>query len=311
MEAWRDARIATVAAARGFRAAGRSATAAVGRALRRAFGARWGAWAGPALVGASLLAAAAAFPPTREAAVGVWTGVRDGLAAQPEHRIRYVEVAGRQRLSLQTIAEAAAPTASAASTLAFDVDAARARVEALGWVRRAAVTVLPPHTLSVVVEERRAAARWRVGGDLFLIDRSGAVIAPLRAAEPRVDDTADIATASVVSAAFDAAEPLEEWAATPLVLGRGAERALGEALALERRLRAAGLRSVGWSRVARRRWDLHLLAGPVVALPEEDPAAALDRLALWVRETDLLSHGFALIDLRDSGAPIGRYGADD
>ena len=60
--------------------------------------------------------------------------------------------------------------------LEFDPDAARARIEQLGWVRSAMVSRQLPDGIHVEVTERRPFALWQSANRLSLIDREGAVI---------------------------------------------------------------------------------------------------------------------------------------
>lgn len=270
------------------------------RGVSAALEARWGRLAAPLFALAIAVASVAALPPARQAASDLWDGLRAGVAEQPEHRILRVAIRGALRVDDDALIAAALPDGAGVSALAFDLDAARDRIEALGWVRRAAVSIRPPQTLVIAIDEQVPAARWRFAGDLVLIDAEGRRIT-------RLDEPGDLATATVGPDAAEAAlSDARRWSALPLVLGPGAGAALGEAIALDRRLGAAGLRAVGWSRVAGRRWNLHLFAGPLILLPEEDPHAALDMAIDWIRNAGLLEHDFERVDLRLPDAPTAR-----
>jgi hypothetical protein len=55
----------------------------------------------------------------------------------------------------------------------LDIDAARARVEALPWVKQATLTKLFPDTLDIAVVEREPFALWQYAGVVRLIDDEG------------------------------------------------------------------------------------------------------------------------------------------
>ncbi len=69
--------------------------------------------------------------------------------------------------------------------LDFDTDAAKARLEAVPWIRHAQVMRLLPSTLQVVVEERTPFAIWQNKGQTYVVDAEGVVLAPaMREAYP-------------------------------------------------------------------------------------------------------------------------------
>jgi len=62
--------------------------------------------------------------------------------------------------------------------LGFDTDAAKARLEAVPWIRHAQVMRLLPSTLQVVIEERTPYAIWQNKGQTYVVDAEGVVLAP-------------------------------------------------------------------------------------------------------------------------------------
>jgi cell division protein FtsQ len=162
--------------------------------------------------------------------------------------------------------------ADGTSLATFDVAAARERVETLPWVERAVVTKLYPSTLQVAISEKTAYAIWSRGEETFLIDRDGAVIT------------------NVVDA---------RHASLPMVAGEGAAKHASEVLAmvaaepmLEKKFDAAVL-------VAERRWNILLEGGIEILLPEDDPAEALAKVAVFDTLSGLLSRDIKGVDLRD------------
>lgn len=84
--------------------------------------------------------------------------------------IRWLEVSGElERLTAAQV-RAAVSEQARRGFFAVDVERARAEVEALPWVDRAAVSRHWPDALEIFVTEQRAVARWK---DRALISRSG------------------------------------------------------------------------------------------------------------------------------------------
>ncbi|WP_337266981.1 cell division protein FtsQ/DivIB [Oryzifoliimicrobium ureilyticus] len=157
------------------------------------------------------------------------------------------------------------------SLVALDVDAARQKIAALPWVESVEVRKVYPKTIEVKLKERQAYAIWQHGQELSLIERNGAVIAPLRD---------------------------NKFSTLPLVVGRDAEKA---AESIERDFAnwpdiRGRVKAFVW--VSGRRWDLHMDNGIVVKLPEEDVDQALARLAKLQKEQSLLERDIAAVDLR-------------
>jgi len=192
--------------------------------------------------------------------------------------VRRVTFTGAQRTPAKAIARAAAIDGTR-SILALDLDAIRARVEALPWVRRAAVTRLLPGTVRIDVEERHAIAVWQHKGRLWLIDEDGS---PIMAA--RADAHPDLG----------------------LVVGAGANVAAAELRRMLGREQALAARVKAAVRVGERRWDLAFDSGTVVALPETAPDAAWRKLAAMQARHGLLDQGYGRLDLRQPGLLVAR-----
>jgi cell division protein FtsQ len=155
--------------------------------------------------------------------------------------------------------------------LNFDTDAAKARLEAVPWIRHAQVMRLLPSTLQVVLEERTPYAVWQNKGQTYVVDAEGVVLAPAMR---------------------------EAYASLPLVVGEGASKsasALYEQLApyedLTRNLAAA-------IRVGDRRWTLQLASGIEIMLPDDNLGEALSSLVKLDAEKGVLKRDIAAVDLR-------------
>lgn len=93
------------------------------------------------------------------------------------------EVRGQQRLSGAEIA-AIAGISAGTSLVALDDDALRERLMAHPWIASARLTVIPPDTLLVEVEERTPAAVAESGERRWWVDRGGLAFAPLEGESP-------------------------------------------------------------------------------------------------------------------------------
>jgi cell division protein FtsQ len=185
--------------------------------------------------------------------------------------VKKVTLKGRHQAALDDIDAALGPLVGT-SILHVDVDAARARVEALGWVKAAAVSRLLPDRIHVSIRERAPSAVWQISGALHLIDVNGAVIREIGA---------------------------YEYSSLPLIVGAGAPKAAADILAaLERHPELKDMTSA-LIRVGERRWNMRLRNGLDVKLPDADFDGALDALATLHAAHGTLDQPLEYIDLRD------------
>jgi cell division protein FtsQ len=225
--------------------------------------------------------AAIALVASGAAALAWRSGLHGQLAETVRERIVAASASGGltvARVTVEGRANADAAEILAASGLAqgqpmlsVSPEAIRARLEALPWVERASVQRRFPGHVHLVIEERTPFAIWQNRGRFALIDRQGRVI--LR-------------------------DAVERFAHLPLVVGEGAATeaaALFGVLALypevQRRVTAA-------VRVHQRRWNLRLVSGADVLLPEGHEAAALERLVALHHESQVLDRQLVAVDLR-------------
>lgn len=181
-----------------------------------------------------------------------------------------IEVEGRETTEAATIMAALAADRGT-PILAVRPDRAKQQLEALPWVRSAAIERRLPGTLLVRLAERHPLAVWQHDGKQELIDRDGEVIA-----------VAD----------------LGRFARLPTVVGEHAANhaaALLDMLAREPELAARVTAAV---RVDDRRWNVRIDHAIDVLLPEEEPAAAWARLAAIERQSNVLKRDVQSVDLR-------------
>jgi len=200
-------------------------------------------------------------------------GIGDRLATEGARlhlAVQSVEVEGRSRADRQALLDAL-HVRRGTSILAVDLDAAKARLESVPWVRSAAVERQLPDTLYVRLVEQQPLALWQHHRKFDLIDENGTIIA-----NAHVEDFPDLLQ----------------------VVGDGAPAAtadlldlLGSEPALRRHVTAA-------VRIGDRRWNIELDDRIEVALPEEAAEAAWHRLAALDRNDRLLERDIKAVDMR-------------
>lgn len=155
--------------------------------------------------------------------------------------------------------------------LSFDVDAARKRIEKLGWIAQAEIQRIFPDRLEVSIVERNPYAIWQINGKHYLVDRYGVLVAD---------------------------EIPQGYQYLPLIVGKGAAtEALGLLSALEERLEILDhVRAL--VRVGERRWDIDFSNGIRVLLPETEPEAVLADLERMIVDQKIFERGINIIDFR-------------
>lgn len=192
------------------------------------------------------------------------------MTASMGFRVQEVMVSGRQQTDRDVLI-GALNVARGAPILAFDIDEAKRRLEALPWVRGSTIERMLPDTILVSIVEREPLALWQLDGKLHLVDAEGTVILT---------------------------EGLDAYADLLVVVGEGAAAKAAELIAmlgtqpeLMQQVRAAT-----W--VGNRRWNLHLKGGIDVRLPEDDAGGAWTRLAGYDKNHHVLDKNVTVLDLR-------------
>ncbi len=185
-------------------------------------------------------------------------------------RVRQVYLYGRVNESAESIAEALAIDRGT-PLLSVDLKLARSRVEALNWVRAAAIKREFPSAIRVTISERRPLALWQRGSKLTLVDNEGVIIT-----DRGLDRFANLLVIVGDDAPIHAQELLATLSAEPVLMDR-VDAAV---------------------RVGKRRWNVHMDNGVFVRLPEKDADGAWRRLAWLEREHGLLKQDLLTIDLR-------------
>lgn len=221
--------------------------------------------AGLVLVGAVLFTGARA----ERIGASISTGVNSRMAAMglALNRVHITGASDEARPAIQ----AAINLQRGQSIAAVDLEAVRASVEQVGWVRSARVVRLLPDTVVVAVTEHDRLAVWQTGGRNYVVDSSGQVIS---GADPG------------------------RYPRLPLVVGAGAAQAASDILPLLRQRPRLMGRVEALVRVDERRWDVRLRNGGVIQLPATNQEAALIQLDAMDQRERLLDLGFERVDLR-------------
>lgn len=209
---------------------------------------------------------------------GVYSGLMDGvqnrfaqMMAGYGFVVENVRIQGRHYTSEQDIV-AALSVVTGQPLFSVDLQGMRDRLGELEWVERASIRRLWPDQIIVTVFERQPLAIWREAetSKPLLLDRQGTVMFV----------------------------PVGDFSGELLrVSGVGAPLALPDLV----RLLLAQPDMAQWitkaDRIGERRWNLHLVNGAIVKLPEDDVGFALSRLAAFLEDKDHEAP-IAEIDLR-------------
>ena len=212
-------------------------------------------------------------------AAGVWAYGQRGAVQEALHglvadksgaKIERILVEGAVYSAREDIAEALG-VARGDALMGFDVKQARARLEALPWVRLAAVERRLPDTVHVDIYEHTPVARVEHGSQIMLLAKTGDVFAE---------------------------DAENTFASLPLLQGEGAADQAANFMALFKDYPnfAGQLQAANW--VAGRRWDLHFKSGVTVKLPQDNPVRALGWLQELEQSRHILSLNAGEIDLR-------------
>ena len=206
---------------------------------------------------------------------------------------RQVEERPEFMVRMMAVEEASAPVAADVrevlsldfpmSSFDLDLEELRGRVEGLDAVASASVRVRSGGVLEVQVAERVPVAVWRSGDGLELIDGEGHRVVGLASRVERPE--------------------------LPLVVGLGADEAIGEALALYAASGPVRDRLRGFVRVGARRWDVVLDSDQRILLPETGALRAFHKVIALDKAQDLLAREITAVDFRIPARPVLRLGA--
>jgi cell division protein FtsQ len=205
--------------------------------------------------------------------------LREDFQARPEFRVGLVSIDGASP-ELADAIRAKLDLALPQSSFDIDLEAARARVEALDAVEIAELKVHTGGVLQVHITERRPVMLWRTAERIDMLDAGGFRVASLSARSDRPD--------------------------LPLIAGEGADTAAAEAMAIFAAASPLEGRIRGLVRMGARRWDIVLDRDQRILLPADNPVAAVERLLALDQVQDILARDIAAIDLRIAARPVLR-----
>jgi cell division protein FtsQ len=201
---------------------------------------------------------------------GEWRSTVDALACGFGFSINAIEIRGLAEADSTEISDRI-DVSRTGSLVMLDAEFARRRIAEIPWVADVTVRKIYPNRVVVDLTERQPFALWQDDGRVSVVDRTGAVMSDVI---------------------------LTRHAGLPLVVGAGANTRVGEAVdmmnavsTLRPKIRAAVL-------VADRRWNLMTVDGVEILLPEEDPKAALARVADLQASKKILDRDVVAVDLR-------------
>ena len=187
--------------------------------------------------------------------------------------VKYVDVVGEGRVREDKVREMLGVRPG---DYLFDMDIknAQARIQSLSWVDTAVVRRLWPNRIVVHINERRPYALWQNNQKVYVVDRQGVVILSADA---------------------------QEFTDLPYIVGTGASEKAETILTLLQAHPQVWARTEAAVFVGQRRWDIVLSDGLRILLPEQNPAAALQRFDSYNREHNLLALDVQRIDMRIKG----------
>ena len=213
------------------------------------------------------------------ACYGAWQGgMVPGLLAQTANRaglsVDAINITGHQRTTQAEVLAALGFDANP-SIVSLDVEKARLNLLQLPWVASASVGKAYPSAVSVEIVEKKAGAIWQNGTEIVALDDTGAAIGAARLTGDR---------------------------ALPAFVGEGADKTGLRFVSLVRKAAPLIADQVKVHiRIADRRWDLLMMNGVTVKLPEVAPELALENLNAMQAGSDVLGRDVTSIDLRIPG----------
>ena len=164
------------------------------------------------------------------------------------------------------------------SSLEIDVEVLRLKVELIDLVESASVRLTSNGLLEVDVNIRKPVVIQRLGTRLMLIDERGIKVDEVLSRSQRLD--------------------------LPLLVGKGAEKCVDEALHLLLETKDLLSRVRGLVRVGERRWDVILNRGQVILLPENNPLNAIRKIMSLQEGQKILDRNISYLDFRNINRPV-------
>ncbi|PHS78492.1 MAG: cell division protein FtsQ [Rhodospirillaceae bacterium] len=197
-----------------------------------------------------------------------WSAIK--LSTEMGLTLQEVLVTGRSKTDRKALLQALG-VVRGAPMLTYDFEEAKRRVEALPWIQYARLERQFPDTLAVHLAERQPIALWQNRGAFELIDEDGEVI-------------------------FNA--ELEQYENLIHVVGEDAPDYVSGLLELLETQPLLKTKVIAAVRIGGRRWDLLMVGGINVRLPEDGAPAALSRLVTLETQSGIFGRDVKVLDLR-------------
>lgn len=231
----------------------------------------------PLILVAILVAAFLADETRRDALYAQYIMIYDAIVDRPEFLVTELQLPEMSSELAKTVHQKL-DIDLPKSSFRLDLDALRLEVESLDWVRSADLRLLSGGVLALSVTERIPAVFWRSDIGLELLDTEGVRVAYVLNRGLRPD--------------------------LPLIMGKGADAHVAEALALLDAAQPLGDRLRGLVRMGERRWDIVLDRDQRIKLPERGALAALERILALDQAQDLLARDLLVADMRIPARPV-------
>ncbi|MEO3414903.1 cell division protein FtsQ/DivIB [Roseovarius sp. CAU 1744] len=218
----------------------------------------------------------------REQLVLAYAELRHQIETRPEFMVNLLAVEGASEAVSGEIREIF-PIEFPVSSFDLELDEIRQTIKALPAIADVSVRIRNGGVLVAEVTERQPVALWRSRKGLAVVDVEGVRIAELDSRIARPD--------------------------LPVVAGRGAERAIPEALNVLAAAAPLQGRIRGIVRVGERRWDLVLDRGQRILLPERNPVRAIERVIVLGEAQEMLERDLVAVDMRLAARPTIRMNA--
>lgn len=154
------------------------------------------------------------------------------------------------------------------------------RLEALPWVKAAAIERRLPDHLIIRIQERKPIALWQHDGRMDLLGEEGVMI-PVPSLQP--------------------------YHSLPQIVGMGADVHAPNFLHMLQKYKTIFPHTISLVRVAKRRWNLHLKNQVVVRLPEKNVEESLEKLKGLIEKKRILNSKVEIIDFRLPDRFVVRY----
>lgn len=202
--------------------------------------------------------------------LGALSDTRNAAANAVGFKITNVSIAGRKQLTQDEIL-AVAGVNGRSSLLFLNAADMRDRLKSDPWIGDATVQKLYPGKLQIDITERAPYALWQQDGRVSVIAEDGTVLEPFVASR---------------------------FVTLPLVVGKGAEtraKDFLEMLVYYPHVRAQ-VKAIVF--VGERRWNLRLINGLDIRLPETNLNGALETLTKLDKQDNIFSRDITAIDMR-------------